>query len=256
LTERLDWTDLSYPLFSRLGTVLITCWAQPNTIARHIHKIKQLINFFWVLVSWLLRLQVTRYVRKQSVSEEIQNRVQETFPDEPIFIDRPCVIPFNPKAYYDFIMKGRVLPKRGEFKEFYSDGIILRSGERVPCDVAVLSLGIQTPDFRFLPTKYRYLMEKEGGAQLYRHTIHPRIPRMSFIGLNQSFLFMPTVELSMLWSIAVWTKELQLPCPEVLPWPPSPLLKKYMFPLYYSALLFVFLNSVLVLVCVCVFLGR
>ncbi|CAE7591841.1 FMO1, partial [Symbiodinium microadriaticum] len=48
-------------------------------------------------------------------------------------------------------------------------------------------------------------------VQLYRHVLHPRIPRMAFIGHNQSFLFMPSVEISALWMVAVWRNELQLP---------------------------------------------
>mmetsp|Transcript_927 Transcript_927/g.925 ORF Transcript_927/g.925 Transcript_927/m.925 type:complete len:472 (-) Transcript_927:272-1687(-) len=217
LTEKFVWSDFTFPLFSRVGTLLVTCWDQPNKSIKFIHQFKAFIYFFWTLISWGLKMQLLKYVKsnKQRLSGTEQ-LVLETLPDAPIFVDRPCVIPFNPKAYYDFILSGNVIPKRGEFKGFYSDGILLNTGEKIPCDVAVLSLGIQTPDFHFLPTKYRYLMEKEGGVQLYRHCIHPKIPKMAFIGLNQSFLFMPTVELSTLWVVAVWKNELILPPIEVM----------------------------------------
>jgi dimethylaniline monooxygenase (N-oxide forming) len=217
LTEKLAWSDFTFPLFSRIGTLLVTCWDQPNKSVKFLHQFKTFIYFFWMIISWALRMQLMKYVQNQKNRlPETEKLVLETLPEAPIFVDRPCVIPFNPKAYYDFILSGNVRPKRGEFKGFYSDGIVLHTGERIPCDVAVLSLGIQTPDFRFLPTKYRYIMEKEGGVQLYRHCLHPQIPRMAFIGLNQSFLFMPTVELSTLWMVAVWKGEMILPPTEVM----------------------------------------
>lgn len=216
LTEKLAWSDVTFPLFSRIGTLLVTCWDQPNKSIKFIHQFKTFIYFFWTVISWALRMQIINYVRSQKNRRPGTDKlVVDTLPEAPIFVDRPCVIPFNPKAYYDCILSGNVIPKRGEFKGFYTDGIVLHTGERVPCDVAVLSLGIQTPDFRFLPTKYRYIMEKEGGVQLYRHCLHPRIPRMAFIGLNQSFLFMPTVEVSTLWMVAVWKGEMILPSIEV-----------------------------------------
>jgi dimethylaniline monooxygenase (N-oxide forming) len=230
LTERLSWTDITFPLFSRIGTLLVTCWDQPNRSIKFLHQFKTFIYFFWTLISWGLRMQIMKYVKNQTSRVEGTDKlVLDTLPDAPIFVDRPCVIPFNPKAYYDNILTGHVVPKKGEFQGFYSDGIVLQTGERVHCDVAVLSLGIQTPDFRYLPTKYRYLMEKEGGAQLYRHCYHPRIPRMAFIGLNQSFLFMPTVELSTLWMVAVWKGEMILPSIEVQSLSIDPFLVSKMF---------------------------
>lgn len=212
LTEKLNWSDFTFPLFSRIGTLLVTCWDQPFKSIKLLHQFKTFVYFFWTLVSWGLRMQLLTYIHQHKHRKKgTEELILETIPDAPIFVDRPCVIPFNPKAYYDLIMKGNIIPKRGEFNGFYDGGIILKTGEKIQCDVAVLSLGIQTPDFRFLPTKYRYLMEKEGGVQLYRHCIHPKIPKMAFIGLNQSFLFMPTVELSTLWMVAVWKGELILP---------------------------------------------
>jgi len=214
LTEKLWWGDWTYPLFCRLGTLMITCWVQPNKTAKFIHRFKAFVHFYWNLVSWILKFQVMRYVRKHNKGQRVEELVKRTFPDTPLFVHRPAIIPFNPKLYYDNILNGRILPVRGDFSGFYSDGIVLESGEQVPCDIAVLSLGIQTPDFRFLPLKYRCMLEKEGGAQLYRHLYHPRIPRMAFIGLNQSLLFMPSVEISTLWMVAVWKGEMVLPSVE------------------------------------------
>lgn len=215
LAEWKSWSDFAFPIFSRLGSLMITSWVQPHSVVRLLHRFKTLVRFFWVMVSWLLKFGVLRKARQKCQDEERIKLVESTFPSDPIFIDRPCVVPHNAPAYYDYILKGCVTPKQGDFREFYEDGVILGSGEKLPCEVAVLSLGIQTPGFNFMPVKYRYLLEKEGGVQLYRHVLHPRIPRMAFIGHNQSFMFIPSVEISALWMVAVWKGELQLPPMEV-----------------------------------------
>jgi dimethylaniline monooxygenase (N-oxide forming) len=194
---------------------MITSWAQPHSVVRLLHRFKSVVRFFWLMVSWLLKFKILHNARQKSMCDDRVRMVESTFPDEPIFIDRPCIVPYNAHAYYDHILSGAVTPKQGEFVGFYENGIELRGGERIESEVVVLSLGIQTPDFHFLPVKFRYLLEKEGGVQLYRHVLHPRIPRMAFIGHNQSFLFMPSVEVSALWMVALWKGELQLPSVEV-----------------------------------------
>jgi len=76
----------------------------------------------------------------------------------------------------------------------------------------VLSLGSKTPIFPFLPKQYRQLLESEpDGAQLYRHLIHPRIPRLGFAGFNHGFMHIPAVEIGTQWLCAYLRGEIKLP---------------------------------------------
>ena len=85
----------------------------------------------------------------------------------------------------------------------------------IPCDVVVLSTGYLTPAFPFLPAKYRSLLEAEkDGPQLYRHLIHPRIPRLAFAGFNHGYMHVPAAEIGTQWLCAYLRGELVLPSPE------------------------------------------
>ena len=66
-----------------------------------------------------------------------------------------------------------------------------------------------------MPEKYRTLLESEpDGVQLYRHLLHPDIPKMAFAGYNHGFMHVPAVEIGMLWLSAVLTGDLILPSAE------------------------------------------
>ena len=92
---------------------------------------------------------------------------------------------------------------------------MLENGDKIDCDLVVLSLGSGSPTFPFLPEKYRSLLENEpDGAQLYRHLLHPDIPRLAFAGFNHGFMHVPAVEIGMLWLSAVLNDELTLPAAE------------------------------------------
>ncbi|HXD09981.1 MAG TPA: hypothetical protein VN653_07965, partial [Anaerolineales bacterium] len=49
------------------------------------------------------------------------------------------------------------------------------------------------------------------GAQLYRHLIHPRIPRLGFAGFNHGFMHIPAVEIGTQWLCAYLRGEIKLP---------------------------------------------
>ena len=85
----------------------------------------------------------------------------------------------------------------------------------LPCDVVVLSTGYLTPTFPFLPDRYRVLLEDENdGPQLYRHLIHPRIPRLAFAGFNHGYMHVPSVEIGTQWLCAYLRGELIIPSTE------------------------------------------
>jgi dimethylaniline monooxygenase (N-oxide forming) len=117
-----------------------------------------------------------------------------------------------PQLYYPLVAEGRIQPHQGEVAGFSQNAIHLKNGCEIPCDLAVLSVGSQTPVFPFLPEKYRQLLECEpDGAQLYRHLLHPRIPRLGFAGCNHGFMHIAEVEIGTLWLCALLRGEIKLP---------------------------------------------
>ena len=76
----------------------------------------------------------------------------------------------------------------------------------------VLAIGNDKPSFSYLPSPYREMMVSEAdGVQLYRHLIHPRIPRLAFIGFNHGVFHLPASELSAIWIEALTSGDLVLP---------------------------------------------
>lgn len=56
------------------------------------------------------------------------------------------------------------------------------------------------------------LIEKaHDGAQLYRHLLHRRIPRLAFAEFHRDFLHVPGVEVTMVWLSALLRGDLALP---------------------------------------------
>jgi hypothetical protein len=118
----------------------------------------------------------------------------------------------GPENYYPLVADGKILPYHSEIECFSNDSVRLKNGLVIPCDVVVLSVGYLTPAFPFLPEKYRSILEAEkDGVQLYRHLIHPRIPRLAFAGFNHGYMHVPAVEIGTQWLCAYLRGELELP---------------------------------------------
>jgi dimethylaniline monooxygenase (N-oxide forming) len=213
LPETLFGFPSSYLLFSRLGTSMISSWAQPTKYAQLLHTLKAIVHLYWTVIGWLFKFQSLRF--NTSNKKEVHEAILVTHPSEPLMEDKRFVVAKMPEEYYPFVVSQKIKPMHAGIKRFVGDGVELTTGERVCCDMVILSLGNQTPSFPFLPEKQRWMLEREGGAQLYRHVLHPKIPRMGFIGLNHCFLHMPAVEIGTLWLIASWRGELELPSVEV-----------------------------------------
>ena len=213
LPDRVWGIDFSYILFSRMGTFMITCWTQPISFARFIQQYQFIVYLFWAIAGWLLRFQYFLYGLFQP--EIIRQRINITLNQDPILHDKKFVVAILPSEYYPQVVKEKIIPIKDQLIGFSSTGVKLSSGKHIPCDMVVLALGNQTPAFPFLPQKQRWLMEREGGTQLYRHLIHPDIKRMGFIGFNHCYLHMTAVELGTLWLVASWRGDLQLPAIEV-----------------------------------------
>lgn len=208
-----DWT---IPLFSRFCTMMITCWDHPSPLERVLHSLAFLINFFWSVIAIIFHYQVR--LIGHGMGYMANARINIATPTHHFLQDLRSAIALLPDDYYPQVAKGRIIPCQAELSGFTSDGIILKGGEIIPCDQVVLALGNLTARFPFLPASYRWMMERDdhtGGTQLYRHLIHPRIPRVGFAGFNHGFLHIPGVEVGTLWLVALFTGDIELPTVEV-----------------------------------------
>ena len=121
----------------------------------------------------------------------------------------------GPENYYPLVAEGKILPYRSEIECFSPDAVQLKNSTVIPCDLVILSTGYLTPTFPFLPANSRALLEAENdGTQLYRHMIHPRIPRLAFAGFNHGYMHVAAVEIGTQWLCAHLRGELELPSAE------------------------------------------
>jgi hypothetical protein len=143
---------------------------------------------------------------------EVRRRLALLTPHESISYQMRSAVALAPDDYFPSVIAGRIEPHQGEPVGFSEKGLLLADGREIACELVVLSTGFAAPRFPFLPERYRALLEgSPDGAQLYRHLLHPRIPRMAFAGYNHGFLHVPGVELSMLWLAAHLRGDLLLP---------------------------------------------
>jgi len=201
-------------LFCRMGTILMPSWVQPNATEAFIHrKLGFLVRANWVLVQSIIRLQ--KYLLGLGKSKIVKARLASLTPKHGIVGDFRSASAMQPQMYLKHIAEEQLIPYQGELEAYTENGVLLKDGRTINCDLVVLSLGSGSPTFPFMPEKYRSLLESEpDGVQLYRHLLHPDIPKMAFAGYNHGFMHVPAVEIGMLWLSAVLTGDLILPSAE------------------------------------------
>ena len=201
----------TYALFTRFGNVMMTSWAQPTAMEHFLHnKLGFVINSFWNFIQSIVLFQLKQ--NGKGKDQAAKDRLKVLVPDHNILMDFRSSGALGPENYYPLVANGKILPYHSEIECFSNDSIQLKNGNMIACDIVILSVGYLTPTFPFLPEKYRKLLEAEkDGAQLYRHLIHPRIPRLAFAGFNHGYMHVPTVEIGTQWLCAHLRKELELP---------------------------------------------
>ena len=204
----------TYALFTRFGNIMMTSWAQPTAMERFLHnKLSFVISSFWNLIQSIVLFQLNGHGKGKD--QAAKDRLKVLVPDHKILMDFRSSGALGPENYYPLVAEGKILPYRSEIECFSHDSVQLKNGRVIPCDIVVLSVGYLTPTFPFLPPNYRDLLEAEkDGVQLYRHLIHPRIPRLAFAGFNHGYMHVPSVEIGTQWLCAYLRGELQLPTPE------------------------------------------
>lgn len=200
-------------MFARHSTMMVTSWVHPRPAARLLHeRLPALVSGFWTALAGLIRAQtgLHRFHR----DPEVRRRFAALSPSASLPFEMRSAVALAPDNYYPHVAAGRIEPHRGEPAGFTARGLVLADGRELACDLAVLSTGFKSPRFPFLPAEHRALLESEpDGAQLYRHLLHPQLPRLAFAGYNHGFLHLPAVEVATLWLCALLRGDLALPDP-------------------------------------------
>ncbi|WP_428261970.1 flavin-containing monooxygenase [Haliangium sp.] len=198
-------------LFSRVNTAMNPCWVQPTAGQRFLHqRLRPLVRGFWRMVGGSVRLQngIHPLWRDRAVRE----RLRALLPRDSFDYQIRAGTALAPPAYFPAVVAGRIIPYRGTPGHFEADALVLDDGRRIPCDLVVAAMGNRSPRFPFLPDPYRALLEADDdGVQLYRHLLHPRVPRLAFAGFNHGALHVAAVEIAMLWLSAYLRGDLRLP---------------------------------------------
>ena len=215
---------MTFALFTRFGSVMIPSWAPPSAPERFLHaKLAPLVRGFWTMIAEVMWLQHRRDAKPADASARA--RLARLRPRHGLVVDMRSAAAVAPRNYFRLIAEGKIEPIVAELKGFDETGLRLGpAGEgaepppsELPAEIIVLALGSGSPVFPFLPQRYRDMLEHEhDGAQLYRHLLDPRIPRMAFAGYNHGFLHVPSVEVASLWLSAMLRGELELPSTEVM----------------------------------------
>lgn len=201
-------------IFARVSTAMLPAWIHPHVMEEKLHeRFPFLVSGFWKMVTLMSRAELGMHPfwRDPAVLERL--RVLE--PEHSITYEMRASSALAPDDYFPSVIKGKILPYRSEIQGFSKNALLLKDGREIPCDLVVLAIGHEKPGFPFLPEPYQSLMNGEpDGTQLYRHLVHPRIPRLGFAGFNHGFLHVPGVEIGTLWLSALFRGDLILPPPE------------------------------------------
>ncbi len=202
-------------VFCRASTVMLPSWVHPGAGERLLHeRLAPLVRGFWSAIGAVMRLPIQRLGRRDPAA---RRRLAQLRPTSSLPFEMRSAAALAPDNYFPLVAAGRIEPHRGEPVGFTRSALRLADGREIECDLVVLSTGFSSPRFPFMPPLYRELLEREpDGVQLYRHLLHPRIPRVAFAGYNHGFLHVPGVEVATLWLCALLRGDLELPAVEAM----------------------------------------
>ena len=88
--------------------------------------------------------------------------------------------------YLERIKEGKIEIKKGNAKEFYSEGIVLDNEETIQADMIVSGSGY-VAEYKFLSNEIKKILQYDDNSVLlsvilYRGMLHPQLPRLCFIG--------------------------------------------------------------------------
>lgn len=112
---------------------------------------------------------------------------------------------------YKLIRQGRITAHRTEIAHFTRDGIVLGDGDTLTVDCVVFGTGWKS-EHGFLPdAAAEALGADEDGFYLYRHMLHPDLPKLVFVGRASTFASVLTYSLQARWLAEAIAGQFALP---------------------------------------------
>jgi dimethylaniline monooxygenase (N-oxide forming) len=201
----------SWLIFNRFGSVMMPAWGHPTALERFLHgPLQGVVRLFWRMLALVVRWQLGRFAA--GTGPEGRARLAKVLPTHPLLPDLRSATALAPPDYYRRVATGEIHAHHARITGFDESGVRLADGSHVPCDVAVLAIGSESPRFPFLSADLRRALESENdGVQLYRHLVHPSFPHVAFAGFNHGFMHVPAAEVGAQWMACLWRGELELP---------------------------------------------
>ena len=211
LPRRVLGRNLADIAAARMSTRMSPSWVHWDRGEAVMHKyFPWSVKAYWKGSEWLFR--ATMGLHPFYFNPKVRARMAALSPEKALTYQMRAAAALAPDRYFDQVRAGAISPVRGNVTGLDKAGIVLSEGEKIAADAVIVAVGYKTPEFSFLPEKYRKLMtEQADGAQLYRHVLHPKIPHMGFAGFNHCYMHMAGVEIATLWYAAVITGQLELP---------------------------------------------
>jgi dimethylaniline monooxygenase (N-oxide forming) len=201
-------------IFARMSTAMFPAWVHSDGLEKKLHEhYPRAVAGFWKMITLMTRAQLGMHPFGRDSAAVERLRVLE--PENTITYEMRSATALAPEDYFPFVIQGKIQPHRGKVRGLSKNALLLEDGREIPCDLVIMAIGHKSPGFPFLPEPYRSYMENEpDGTQLYRHLVHPKIPRLAFAGFNHGFFHLPGVEIGTLWTSAVIRGDLKLPSPD------------------------------------------
>ena len=189
-------------MISRFASAFLPLYQHPGRWERRLHRFGGwFVWLFWRLLEFVLRLQY----RLKSAGALPKSRLErDLFTGD--FVASPSI--------YPLIHQGKIRTEQATIKQFTADGVELSNGVHVNADTVVLGTGWEY-DKSILPDEFQSVFEADG-LYLYRHIIHPNIPRIVFVGLASTFNNSLSDYIEARWLVAVLKDDMHLPDKEVM----------------------------------------
>ncbi|MDO8358734.1 MAG: NAD(P)-binding domain-containing protein [Devosia sp.] len=205
---------IAYVSTARMSTMYNASWVHPGKFEAMMHRRSpSTAKGYAATVGFLVRMQTgisaLRFDRKARARMKLVN------PKESVSMQLRGTL--APDTYYASVASGRIEPHHASAAGFSADALLLSDGTSVAADVVVIAIGFETPKLPFLPEAIRAdIAANSDGVQLYRHVLHPHVPRLAFAGFAHNPFHIPGTEVSMVWLGAVLAGDIVLPSPEAM----------------------------------------
>lgn len=194
-----------WAMLNRLMSTVILPYQNPTALERTTHSLgRPLVWLWWRLVELLVRFQCR-------LGSKFGTRL-DLVPDEPAEtggFSEPTMLPRA--EFYRLVRRGKIGARQGTIARLTRRAAILASGEELPADIIAMATGWKT-DYAFLPEVIRNKLRLDAdGLYLYRHILHPAVPRLAFIGNAATIENVSTYALQARWLAEVLGGRVSLP---------------------------------------------